>query len=374
MHSIVVFVESLIAPHQQVLAGIEFHRAQHNLEWSVAVMTQGRSLSQVTDNTFYLTIHSRLIPESLNDSAVVAQRPILGLFGSSSQHYHPCISLQEQAFGDLAAHHFADLGLRHIAYIPSARPQSQAHFTAYYQGLREACSAMGMSVEELPPGSADGDMALCAALHQHSKPLGIYCATDAQAAWLLERCTEEGLRVPEEVAILGTSDHPHHCQRRRPALSSIAFPWFLMGRALGQAVHRQISGVARPETQILRPLRVIERESSAGLLPTDPLIAASLAWLKRHVQESQPLVACAAAQGCSVPTLSRRFRKVLGSSVKQVHARVRHRQAMHLLASSNKSIAAVAEACGYADAAALSVAFKRQSGWSPGRWRLAARS
>ncbi|TVR11712.1 MAG: helix-turn-helix domain-containing protein [Planctomycetota bacterium] len=372
MPTVAFFVESLIAPHGQVLAGLEGYRKEHSLDWSIVVVTQGSHIPKASEGPLsYLTIHPRLLTDEVGTTA---EHPALGIFAGSDERYHSCVDLDGATFGDLAARHFCDIGLRHAAYIPAARAQGRQHFASHYQGLREGCRANGIICEELPPGSADGDQALCAALRQHVKPLGIYCATDAQAAWLRERCLQEGLGVPDEIAILGTSDHPHHCERRHPTISSIAFPWFLMGRSLGQALHRQLSGQARPEPQLLRPVRVVERESTAGQLPTDPLVAAALSWLQRHLREPQPLAACAAAQGCSVPTLARRFRRVLGASVKQVHARMRHREAMRLLSTSETSLTSIAQTCGYADAAALSIAFKRHSGWSPGRWRLAARS
>lgn len=231
-----------------------------------------------------------------------------------------------------------------------------------------------MVLDILPCGSDDGDVALLSTLRSLAKPLGIYCATDGQAAWLLDRCLESNIAVPDDVAILGTSDHPHHCVRRHPTISSIAFPWFLMGHALGLSLHRQMSGIARPDPLPMHPVRVVERESTCFLPPGDPLVAAALSWLQQHLRNPQPLANCAQDLACSVPTLSRRFRAVLGTSVKQVHARLRHREAMRLLTNSRHDLRTIAEACGYADVAALSVAFKRLSGWSPGRWRMAVQA
>ncbi len=71
----------------------------------------------------------------------------------------------------------------------------------------------------------------------------------------------------------------------------------------------------------------------------------------------------------SVNTLLRRFKKHLGDSPQHVVADYRLQKACRLLAQTNDSIDAIAEACGYANRYAFSRAFSRLRGHGPAAFR-----
>ncbi len=133
MPTVLVYVDFLIAPHAQVLAGLEQYRQQHGLNWSIDVRTRSSHPPQPSPDAHVLTIHRRMLDFV---KPVSPTRPALCLFGNSDAACHCCITLDGAAFGVLAARHFRDLGLRHAAYIPSHNPKIRQSLAPYYTSFQ----------------------------------------------------------------------------------------------------------------------------------------------------------------------------------------------------------------------------------------------
>ena len=107
------------------------------------------------------------------------------------------------------------------------------------------------------PARVDGLIGLIEAIQRLPKPIGIYAAVDNQGNWLRDQLLQAGLRIPEDVAIIGTGDLQRACHSRMPFLSTVAMPWKLLGHEAARLIHFAIQAGHWPERQTLRPLRVI---------------------------------------------------------------------------------------------------------------------
>jgi AraC-like DNA-binding protein len=77
----------------------------------------------------------------------------------------------------------------------------------------------------------------------------------------------------------------------------------------------------------------------------------------------------ASAQNCSPSSFGHRFRSITGRSPGQAITAIRIEVVQRMLLHSQHDLAAIALACGFADANHLCKVFRRQVGTSPGRWR-----
>jgi AraC-like DNA-binding protein len=111
--------------------------------------------------------------------------------------------------------------------------------------------------------------------------------------------------------------------------------------------------------------------SSAGVIP-EPLQRV-LAVLEKRLADGIGIDELAATAGWSVSHLHAAFRRHLGVSPHQWLLRRRLHAARQQLAATDVPIAAVAAACGFADAAAFCRVFRRGEGTSPAAWRRSAR-
>ncbi len=76
-------------------------------------------------------------------------------------------------------------------------------------------------------------------------PTAIFCANDPTAMGAYEALKEQGLRIPEDVAVVGFDNQELIAAHLRPALSTVALPHHEMGR---WAVEYLIDWAAREET------------------------------------------------------------------------------------------------------------------------------
>lgn len=98
------------------------------------------------------------------------------------------------------------------------------------------------------------------------KPLGIFCYHDILAFRILALCEQSGLRVPEEVGIVGFDDLPIAVQCR-PRLSSVSYGYEKMAKQAVDLLFRKIDLCGEAETE--KPHRINDvlqiRESSARI-------------------------------------------------------------------------------------------------------------
>ena len=135
--------------------------------------------------------------------------------------------------GGLAAtQHLLELGHRRVAYLGC--DPSSAYNQARMHGFRAACEAAGIDVpaEHLRIGSYDfaaGVAGGSALLDLDDAPTGIFAATDEIAAGVIEAARRRGLRVPEELSVVGFDDTAV-AEVLSPPLTTVCQPLREMGR------------------------------------------------------------------------------------------------------------------------------------------------
>jgi DNA-binding LacI/PurR family transcriptional regulator len=89
----------------------------------------------------------------------------------------------------------------------------------------------------------------------------VFAASDPMALGALRVLRERGLRVPEDVAIVGFDDSPIAGQTD-PTLTSMHQPVDDMGRALAQLLYDKIRGVEPPEPYVILTAHLVRRQSA----------------------------------------------------------------------------------------------------------------
>lgn len=126
---------------------------------------------------------------------------------------------------------------------------------------------------------------------------------------------------------------------------------------------------------VARALRFhVERTDEPGWLNglSDPYIAQALAAMHDNVDRTWSLASLASTVGLSRAAFSARFTQRVGQTPMRYLLELRMRRAMTLLRDERATVASVAARVGYGSEAALSTAFKRYSGLTPGAYRRTA--
>lgn len=128
-------------------------------------------------------------------------------------------------------------------------------------------------------------------------------------------------------------------------------------------------------TQALRSFLIgIEDAGLAGIEPLlDPQMSEAINLIHNDPTHGWTTAELATRVHMSRSSFNDRFRDLVGDPPIQYVTRVRLSRAASYLATTNLSVFAIAQLSGYTDDAALSKAFKRSFGLSPGEYRSSAR-
>jgi len=168
-----------------------------------------------------------------------------------------------EAGGRAAGEHLIGIGRKRIAFLGNASPR-YPEFQDRYRGLGEAMRAAGLAID---PGLQVDAITTEEAGHEAALRLigrdipfdAIFAASDLIAVGAMRALEERGLRVPEDVSIVGFDDIPA-AALSHPPLTTIAQDYARAGELLVDALIGQINGAA-VQREMLPPRLVVRRSS-----------------------------------------------------------------------------------------------------------------
>ena len=202
------------------------------------------------------------------------------------------------------------------------------------------------------------------------RPCGLFTCADHWARIVARYVRLAGLRVPDDIALVGVDNDEVECELLSPALSSVMVPWHELGDQAAKVVQRLLDGQnVEHQRWLAAPIAVAARRSTELFAIDDPLVAKALRWIRQHSHQRLNVPMVAAAVGGGRKRLERRFRRALDRTVQEEIRRARVETAKALLQTTRASLPDIAKQSGFSNAALLSVAFKREVGMPPGSYR-----
>jgi DNA-binding LacI/PurR family transcriptional regulator len=126
---------------------------------------------------------------------------------------HHQVAVDDVAGGQAATQYLIDLGHRKIGFIgdPIDNPfnftSSRDRYAGYQRALRRAEIPLRPEYyEEKPHGRHEARQSARKMLSLSDRPTSIFAASDTQAVGVLEAAREAGLRVPEDLSVVGYDD------------------------------------------------------------------------------------------------------------------------------------------------------------------------
>jgi len=290
----------------------------------------------------------------------------------------PRVQVDNVAIGKMAARHFVERGFRKFAFfhwpmIDVNRMRRDAFFSALKEEGFESESLH--HIEQAPDAILSDWRAHQAFLLQQlrdlPRPLAVFAAQDNLASTLMECCLQNGIHVPEEVAILGVDNIELICEGLMVPLSSIDTRLEELGykaaARLGQYLDGDIDAQAEPI--LIAPGGIVCRQSTDILAVDHPLVVRALKFMKEHLHEPVTLEEIAEQIGMSKRGLEKAFLKHLERTPAEALRRLRLDAAKQQLAESDAKIEVIAEGCGYSNSSNLSAAYRKETGLSPRAYR-----
>lgn len=203
------------------------------------------------------------------------------------------------------------------------------------------------------------------------RPLAVFAANDIVGMNVVGACRLEGLRIPDDVAVVGVDNEVMLCELSHPPMSSFPFDSHELGWMAAERLDALMSGTPASKLPPVRikPQPVVERASSAGLAFADPAVREALAIIRKNATRFLSVSDVAKTLNLSLRHLERRFRTHVGFTMLEEIHRVRIDHAKHLLRDTDLPLVKVAFRCGFRTPVRFNHIFQRLSGETPKAYR-----
>lgn len=288
------------------------------------------------------------------------------------------VDVDEEAICEMALSHFCERGLEHFAYFAECDQywtQKRAEAFIHTVKKRGANPFVHIaSAETIIPFNTwkpAEKKRLIHWLRDLPKPIGLLTAYDMHAKLILDICEEEGIAIPNEIAVLGINNEEWFCRIQRHPLSSIIQNAREAGYQAAKLICEKIEGKNIDSQPILiPPISVFARRSTDLIAVQDEDLVAAFRMIRENWGIGISIEDLVQEIGLSRRTLERKFRKQFGKSIGEEIIRLRMERARELLRETNLPIGNIARKLGFCSHSYFVHAFCKQTKETPGEYRI----
>lgn len=308
-----------------------------------------------------------------------------------SRELHPERNIRTVAgntrqIASMVANYFLGKGFTHFAAIDAREwPGDRNGFPQDpVRALRTVLAGRGLSLDvcywqpDLAPDELSDYGMIMEKLgrffRQLPKPVALLVPNSRYLTMVYRVLEQQKVKVPEEVAILCNTDNTRITEQSVIPTTRINGEMHEVGRKMSELLHRMIAGETVPEEPVyVSPAAIVSRRSSDVLAVPDVKLATAVSFLLTNYMNFISIADAAHAAGISTVMLNRKFRQHLGKQPLRFLLELRLNRIRDLLDGTDLPLPKIAEETGYGSAMALSLAFKRETGMTPGAWRHSRR-
>jgi LacI family transcriptional regulator, galactose operon repressor len=318
-------------------------------------------------------IIARIENSNIEEAVAATDLPVVNVSGNAVKRSFPTVTSDSEALSVVAAEHLLERGFRQFGYCGDARFDWSLR---HEQNFRKYLHAAGFDLDVFHSEVGDAEdrpreqRKLVEWLVGLPKPIGIFACYDIRGQQLLDVCRQTGLRVPDEVAVIGHHNDELLCELCDPPLSSIIPNARRAGYEAAQLLDRLMHGQdLQARTRLIPPIGVFARKSTEAIAVGDTEIAQAVRFIRDHACERIGVEDVLRVVPISRTVLERRFQKLLHRSPYEEILRLRLERVKQLLTTTDLSIAQIAGQVGFSGVEYLSAMFKRKLGVSPRQFR-----
>ena len=363
---VILLLESSRSFGRELLYGIARYSRLHS-PWSFYREPIGlkTSVPRLTNwNANGIIMRNSLITKELLELELPT---ILVLHDTERPKYLPAVLTDAETIAKLAAEHLLNRGLKHFAfcgfknlfwsnerenrfqnYIEEAgyktyvyQPPLKHKFKSWYYEQ----SFMKDWLKKLP------------------KPIGIMACNDDRGQHILEVCKSLGIKVPEDVALIGVDNDQLVCELGDPPLTSVALNNEAAGYAAAELLDRLMKGEKMKGQEIIvYATHVVKRQSTDLLAIEDKNVANAIQFIRQNAK-NKIRVDDVVAQTClGRRSLESGFRKIIHRSVQEEIRRVRVELISQMLIETNMPVSEITSLFNFTDFEHISRYFKKEKG------------
>jgi LacI family transcriptional regulator len=301
--------------------------------------------------------------------------PLVNCSGMLAGAVVPTVRVDDPAAGRLGAEHLVERGFRHFAFCGFA----ELNFSDVRgEGFTEVVRRAGFDVNAYAPEPAlkkewtwdRQELDIARWLATLPRPVGLMACSDERAWHVTEACRRIGLRVPEDVAVVGVDNDELRCEFSTPPISSVAVPTERIGYESAALLDRLMRGEPLPDGPVLiRPQGVVVRRSTDVVAVDDPDVVKAFHYIRDHASEPFDVNDLVKEVATPLEVLEERFCAHMGHTIEAEIQRARVRRAERILSDTDLGIPEAAQASGFRNPSHFSSAFRRVTGLTPNAYR-----
>jgi len=202
------------------------------------------------------------------------------------------------------------------------------------------------------------------------KPIALMACDDNQGLHITEAARLAGIRIPEEVAVLGVDNDESICVLSDPPLSSINLDVKKGGYEVAKLMQQMIAGKKRShDNVVVKQTHIITRASTDIFSTNDKHIVNALKYIHLNIDKNLKVYQVLKQVPLSRRALERRFAQITGYPVYKYIYNLRAEKFRQKLLETDMTIAEIAYELGLDDAKNIAEQFKRINGLTPLEYR-----
>jgi len=361
----------------RLIKGVSRH-AQESANWLIHVEPWGRyERFRVPEGWDGDGIIARINHEALAKDITAIRLPTVNLswYPLDGERIARC-TVDPQASGQMAADYFLSSGFKQFAYCG---PLNTLGYTdrfaeAFCKALKKtkhSCliyPAPGGDQQSIPWNTHLAS--LVDWLQQLPRPVAVLCWSAARGRQVTEACHYAGIRVPDEVAVLGGDYDELMSHISSPPLSTIDQPAEQIGYEAARLLEDMMRGKKpRKRPLLFPPTRIVVRHSTDTLAIDDEMVRDALRLIRFRANDGVRVSEIVRELAVARRALEQRFVRLVGRTPAAEIRRVRIEEAKRLLVDTQRSIADIGRASGFGHQDLFSRVFRRGVGLTPSQYR-----
>lgn len=207
-------------------------------------------------------------------------------------------------------------------------------------------------------------------LRQLPKPVGILCCNDVNAHMLIEICVSEGIRIPEDIAILGIDDDEFLCNITSPSISSIKLDYESAGYKLASRIVEAVDNGIECSDIRHSPVCIVERQSTPKKAKMDIYVSKIIEYMQAHYAEGIGIPDTIADIPLSRRSIEMRFRKEFGKMTMHKYlTQLKVSRMKELLLTTDSNVFSIAIESGFSESENIFRIFRKYAGCTPLEFR-----
>ncbi len=273
------------------------------------------------------------------------------------------VCCDDAAVGQAAAEHLLACGLERITFVQMRSRRSKSE-RARFVGLSRAGLAAGIHAKAVAIRDLKRKLA-------HSPmPMGLMAGNDEAAVEAIGICLEAGLKVPDDVAVVGVDNFPAVCLHAPVQLTSIDLNLEQWGQRAAETLDAMMSAdKPSPGGQLIPNGGVIVRASSDVAHRLDPRLSKAVRYIRDNFHRPMKISELVRHVGLSRQSLQNYFRDQLHSTMHRQLSSARVSHAMQLMRRGDEGLGRIAMASGFRDYQHFHRIFRKITGMTPSTWR-----